>query len=429
MPSVVNIDVGRELRARSTPVCRPIDVGLLGCGNVGAAFAGLTERPHPSATAVRITGALVRDARRERPSLRGDALRTELAEPIFAANPDVIVELLGGTEPARTLVLDALHRRIPVVTANKSLLAAHGRELRDASAATFTPLLYEAAVMAGVPFLGTFARRPHAAHLSSIVGIANGTSNYVLTRATADRIGIDKALADAQRLGLAEPDPSNDVDGIDAVEKLAVLLQHFAGADVAPRDIESRGIRHLSSAEIEQATSLEGVIKPVICADWSDGLNAFVGPAFVPADHLLASVDGAENTLVLGGPRGRIVFRGPGAGPDVTAATVLDDVLEAASSTQVPSQSPLRPIACAAPESEWFISLAGARLPRGLEIADLLSSYGVFIRRTGARRSADGLERVAALTWPSERPRLERALHALASAAVCRTVHFRALGA
>lgn len=429
MPSVVSIDVGRELRARSTPVCRPIDVGLLGCGNVGAAFAWLTEQPHPSAPAVRITGALVRDARRERPSLRGDALRTELADPIFATIPDVVVELLGGTEPARTLVLEALHRRIPVVTANKSLLAAHGRELRDASAATCTPLLYEAAVVAGVPFLGTFARRPHAAQLSSIVGIANGTSNYVLTRATADRVGIDQALADAQRLGLAEPDPSSDVDGIDALEKLAVLLQHFAGADVACRDIECRGIRHLSSAEIEQASSLEGAIKPVICADWSDGLSAFVGPAFVPAGHLLAAVDGAENAVVLGGARGRIVFRGPGAGPDVTAATVLDDVLEAATTTQVPTQSALRPTACTAPESEWFVSLAGSRLPGGLEIADLLASYGVFIRRTGAVRSTDGLERVAALTWACERLRLERALNALSAAAGCRTLHFRALGA
>lgn len=426
--SVVSFDVGRELRVRSTPACRPIEVGLLGCGNVGAAFAALTQEPHHTATQVQVNTALVRDARRDRPSLRGEALRTQLADEVFSGSPDVVVELLGGTEPARTLVLEALHRRIPVVTANKSLLAAHGRELRDAAAGALTPLLYEAAVIAGVPFLGTFARRPYAAEITSIVGIANGTSNYVLTRAAADRTGIDVALADAQRLGLAEPDPSNDVEGIDALEKLVVLLQHFASVDVSVAAVECRGIRSLTSAEIEQASALDGVIKPVIAADWSDGVRAFVGPTFVPRDHVLSPVDGAENAVVLGGSRGRIVFRGPGAGPAVTAATVLDDVLEAATGAPGAHPLPLKPVEVQASETEWFLSLAANRLPRGIEIADLLSSFGVFIRRTGQRRSSDGVERVAAIAWPCERPRLERALRALETAAACRSLCFRALG-
>ena len=429
MSSVVSFDIGRDLRARTSPVAPPIEVGLLGCGNVGGAFASLTERPHPSAPAVRVTAALVRDARRERPSLRGDALRTQQSESVFATAPDVVVELLGGIEPARTLVLEALDRRIPVVTANKSLLAAHGRELRDAAAATLTPLFYEAAVIAGVPFLGTFGRRPHAAQISSILGIANGTSNYVLTRAAADRIGIDAALATAQRLGLAEPDPTNDVEGFDAREKLVVLLQHFAGLDVAPADVEVRGIGALTAIEIAQASALGGTIKPVISADWSQGLRAFVGPAFVPADHVLAPVNDAENAVILGGPRGRIVLRGPGAGPDVTAATVLDDVLEAAHAGPQAHPASLAASPCDAPETEWFISLAAERLPRGLEIADLLSSFGVFIRRTGQRRSSDGVDRVAALTWPCERPRIERALRSLAAAADCRTVLLRTVEA
>ena len=428
MSSVVALDVARELRARRVPACRPIDVALLGCGNVGAAFAALTTRPHATAVPVEISTALVRDARRDRPGLWGGALRTSRADQVFAGTPDVVVELLGGTDPARSLVLEALQRQIPVVTANKSLLARHGQELREAAAATLTPLLYEAAVIAGVPFLGTFARRPYAAQISSLVGIANGTSNYVLTRAAVDRVGIDAALADAQRHGYAEPDPANDVDGIDAVEKLTVLLQHFAGTDIAPADIETRGLRTLTAAALEDAAALDGTIKPVIVADWSSTLSAFVGPAFVPDDHLLASVDGAENALVLAGTRGRIVFRGPGAGPDVTAATVLDDVFEAVAGGGPSSGGRLQRQPCETPETEWFVSLSAARLPRALDIADLLASHGVFIRRTGPRRSAHGIERVSALTWPATRPRLERALAALEAASGCRASAFRALG-
>ena len=428
MPSVVSVDVGRELRARTLPSCHPIDVVLLGCGNVGTAFAELASRSHGSAIAVEISTALVRDARRHRPALR-DALRTAIPEEVFAGSPDVIVELLGGTGPARSLVLEALDRHIPVVTANKSLLAAHGRELREAAAAAATPLLYEAAVIAGVPFLGTFARRPYAARISSILGIANGTSNYVLTRAANDRRDIAVALAEAQRRGLAEPDPTNDVDGIDAAEKLVVLLQHFAGVDLQVTDVERRGIREVTATDIDFAASLDGRIKPVIAADWSDPITAFVGPAFVPREHLLASVDDAENALVLGGRHGRIVFRGPGAGPEVTAATVLDDVGEAVEGRIERSHLGLRSEACVAPESEWFVTLAADRLPRGLETADLLASYGVFTRRTSSRRCSDGLERTAALTWPAERTRVERALAALRTACGCEARSFRALDA
>ena len=428
MSSVIAVDVGRELRARTFPTCRPIDVALLGCGNVGTAFAELAARSHRQALALQISTALVRDARRDRPALR-DALRIARPAEVFAGSPDVVVELLGGLEPARALVLEALQRRIPVVTANKSLLAAHGAELRDTAAATQTPLLYEAAVIAGVPFLGTFARRPYAARISSILGIANGTTNYVLTRAAADRCDVAEALAEAQRLGLAEPDPTNDVDGIDATEKLVVLLQHFAGADVRFTDVERRGIRQVTSTDIELAIALGGTIKPVVAADWSGDLTAFAGPAFVPSRHLLAAVDDAENALVLGGPHGRVVFRGPGAGPDVTAATVLDDVVEAVEGRGETAHVPLRKLSCGAPESEWFVSLEGSRLPRGIETADLLASFGVFVRQTAPRRSADGVERVAMLTWPADRCRVERALSALEAACACQARHIRALEA
>ena len=228
MTSAVALDPTRAPSPETTRASSTIHVGLLGCGNVGSAFAALTRGA--AHTTLRVTHALVRDCLRPRPALDPGALRVASGAAIFEPPPDVVVELLGGIEPARSLVLESLYRGIPVVTANKSLLAAHGAELREVATRTSTPLLYEAAVIAGVPFLGNFARRPHAADVNGLVGIANGTSNYILTRARDARCGIDAALAEARQRGYAEPDPSNDIDGIDAAEKLVVLLQHFAHA-------------------------------------------------------------------------------------------------------------------------------------------------------------------------------------------------------
>jgi homoserine dehydrogenase len=426
MSSVVSFDARRELRARAAVITPAIEITLLGCGTVGSALAALTRHPHPAAIPVRITAALVRDARRARPALPGDVLRTNDVGSILSSTPDVVVEVLGGTEPARTIVLAALERGIPVVTANKSLLAAHGRELRETAALTSTPLLYEAAVVAGVPFLGTFARRAYASQLTSVVGIANGTTNYILTRATADRVSIAAALLDAQRLGLAEPDPSKDVEGIDAAEKLTVLLQHFALADVRTQDIETEGITALGADDLERAAELGGTIKPVVAADWSNAISAFAGPAFVSHTHVLASVDSAENALLFEGGRGRLLFRGRGAGPEVTAATVLDDVQEAWRGGPQ-SLSALSAVRVSAPETEWLISVKADRLPRPADVADLLASHGVYLRRTGSKRTRGGVESIGALSWPASRGRVATALRALESAAGCTTSLIRAL--
>src|SRR5688572_20204210 len=203
-------------------------VALLGCGTVGGAFAALSRTAPAGNHPLQITAALVRDTQRPR-ALDLPPL-TEDARLILESEPDVLVELLGGTEPARALVLGALQKRIPVVTANKTLLAHHGAELRAAAQRTRTPLLYEAAVLAGVPFLGPFSGSRRASSVTALLGIVNGTSNFVLTRCADGTASIDEAVADAQRHGYAEPDPSDDVRGIDARDKLALLLQHFAQA-------------------------------------------------------------------------------------------------------------------------------------------------------------------------------------------------------
>ena len=400
----------------STCVAAPsLDVVLLGCGTVGGAFARLAGSERSSPVPLNILGALVRNRSRAR-TLPASRLFAE-ARPLLASNPGVVVELLGGTEPARSLILDALGRRIPVVTANKSVLARHGSELRAAAARSGTALLYEAAVMAGVPFLGTFARRNHAGAVSSFSGILNGTSNYILTRCAADGWTRTQSLADAQHRGYAEPDPHNDLAGVDAAEKLCVLLQHFAGRDVHPDAIATEGTHSLTTAQIEDARQVGGVIKPIVAADWTRRLEAFVGPAFVPAAHVLSRVDGVENALLLNGLHGRLLFQGPGAGPEVTAATVLGDVREIANGLASPINADLRSEPAAEPTTAWLVSLDAPRLPRLADVADLLASYGIFTRRVTDRTTRYGPDHQALLVFPIERERLDQGLRTLRGAA------------
>ena len=218
----------------------PIRIALLGVGQVGGALAGLLQEPALSRR-FNLSSGLVRDLARPRPHATGVPLTATLSQAL-GENPDVVVEVLGGLEPARTLILQAIERRIPVVTANKSLLAAHGDELLDAASTGGVPLRYEAAVLAGVPFLGTFANRSLARDITGVCGIVNGTTNFILSEMFEHRTDFATALAEAKRRGYAEPNPANDVNGVDAVEKLCVLLRHFGDWSVAPASISVEGI-------------------------------------------------------------------------------------------------------------------------------------------------------------------------------------------
>ena len=420
---VVMDDAADAARPDVHPASAP--VALLGCGQVGAALTRLLTHGHPGRR-MHITRALVRSVHRPQPLETPPPFTVDPAL-VFAPRPQVVVELLGGCEPARRLVLEALDRRVPVVTANKSLLARHGQELRGSARANGTPLLYEAAVLAGVPFLGTFARRPFAACATGFAGILNGTSNFVLTRCGTGAISLADALAEATRAGYAEPDPHNDIAGIDAAEKLVVLLQQFAGLDVAVEDLELAGIDDRMPASAQDAAELGGVIKPVVQADWSSGLQAVAGPAYVPAGHPLHDVNGAENAVILETSRGRLLFQGPGAGPAATAATVLDDVNEVLAGTCSAAGAALRGSRPEAPETGWLVSLSGPRLPKSVDVADHLASHGVFVRRSGDQRWHEGRQRQAFLTWPVEREQLDPALVLLAKAAGCACTSLRAL--
>ena len=307
-----------------------IRVALLGVGQVGGAVAALVCGSRTDGRFT-ISSGLVRDLHRARPQAAHLRLTANTRDALND-DPHVVIEALGGLEPARTLVVDALERGIPVVTANKSLLAVHGRELLELSTRVGVPLRYEAAVLAGVPFLGTFARRPLARRVTGLCGIVNGTTNFILSRMADRHVELEAALADAQRRGYAEPDPASDLNGTDAAEKLAVLLQHFGDWHVRPSAIEREGITDIREEDILAASGLCGTIKSIVYADWSrDELRTFCGPAFVPGVHPLARVNGVQNAVLLrNDDAGDLFFAGPGAGPGVTAATLLDDAAEIA---------------------------------------------------------------------------------------------------
>ena len=306
-------------------------VGLLGCGTIGrAVLAAIAEHPHLNFECI---GAFVRDAERVRPGV-DVPLVTDAACVIDAC--DVLVEALGGVEPARTWIVRALERRVPVVTANKTVIAMHGPELRELARRTGTPLLFEAAVVAGVPFVGAIARRPVLSGVSALTGILNGTSHFI-TAGIERGAEFADVLADAQARGYAEPDSTADVSGRDAAEKLTILL-HLCGASTARvDDLCRRGIETLSAHDLAAARALGGTIKPIAHAALDPafaghvgGGGSWVGPAFVPASHIFARFSGVTNALHLQwGSDEPVLFAGPGAGPAVTAATILDDIVEA----------------------------------------------------------------------------------------------------
>lgn len=426
--SIVTVDRTADLaRLAATRPSRAINVALLGFGCIGSAVARLAAR---SPGDIRLVGALVRHP--DRPRADAPPAPFELTrdpEALLSRRPDVVVEVLGNLEPARTIVSEALRRGIAVVTANKSLVAAHGDELLEISASTGAPLLYEASVLAGVPFLGAFSRRRHASAVTRLTGIVNGTSNFILTTMESAKVDCGRALAQAQQLGYAEPDPRNDIGGIDAGEKLVVLLRHFGFGNVAPHSIETCGIDQLRAIDFELARELGGALKPVVLAERHNGsIQAFIGPAFVPATARLSRVAGVENAIALRNDYGELFYSGPGAGPAPTAATILDDVIEAAATAvtrHVPAVDRTRTVV-EAPTTGWFVRITGAGVPAGYEVADLLGSHGVWVRRWSEAAEGRGAVR-GLLTFPCSRRRLERALEALKSGCLCDTFAIRDL--
>jgi homoserine dehydrogenase len=297
-----------------------IAVGLLGHGTVGAAFAALLSERGEQIEA--LTG--------RRPVLSGGVLTRSGGEfEQILARSQLIVELMGGIEPARTHVLAALRGGRHVITANKQLLSQHGDELLEAAAAGGVQLRFEAAVAGVVPVIRVLSESLAGAYVERIHGIVNGTTNFILTEMARAGLSYEEALAEAQRLGYAEADPSEDVGGKDAAAKMAILARLAFGASVSLADVRYEGIEHLQSDDLEYARELGLELKLIGTAERLDGgISVRVHPAFLHAGHPLASVAGPFNAVTVSSPAiTEITMSGPGAGGPQTASAVLGDLV------------------------------------------------------------------------------------------------------
>ena len=319
----------------SEPAKRPIAVAILGPGTVGSQVVRLLAE-HADDLAARvgtrleIVGVYVRDALVAREGIN-PALLTDDG-PELVARADVVIELMGGIEPAKTLILAALAGGASVVTANKALLAAHGPELFEAADAAGTDLYFEAAVAGAIPIVRPVRESLAGDQVERILGIVNGTTNYVLDEMTQRGLDYDVAVKQAQELGYAEADPTADVEGFDAAAKAAILASLAFHQRVALDDVYREGIGAITAADVIAARESGQVIKLLAIAEKSDGAVAVrVHPALVPATHPLAGVHGAFNAIfVEAAAAGQLMFYGAGAGGLPTASAVLGDVVSVA---------------------------------------------------------------------------------------------------
>lgn len=375
-----------------------IRVGVLGCGTVGASLIALVDRQNSTIRArtglsLEISRIAVRDLSRARPAgVDGAAFTTDAMAVATDPNIDVVVEVMGGISPARELILAALAAGKPVITANKALLAAHGSELFAAAEMAGVDLLFEASVAGGIPFIRPLRESLLAEPVVRVMGIMNGTTNYILTRMTEAGADYSEALAEAQALGYAEADPTADVEGHDAAAKIAIVASIAFGAEVTSADVQCEGISKVTADDIAFAKRHGYAIKLLAIAERfsdlnSDELSARVHPCLVPNSHPLAAVRDSFNAVfVQGDAVGDLMFYGRGAGGDPTASAVLGDLVDAAVNLQSGAHASLgsfAPMAIRVSDqlaAAWYLSLrVDDRSGVLAAIAGVFAEHGVSI--------------------------------------------------
>jgi len=349
------------------------NVGLLGHGTVGAAFHELFES---RAEAIEASTGM-------RPEISGVLTRSRGDFEDLLERSDLIVEVMGGLEPAREYMLRAMQAGKHVVTANKQVLSHHGEELYAAARESGVQLRFEAAVGGVVPVIRVIHETLAAAHIERVHGIVNGTTNFILTEMARTGASYEEALADAQRLGYAEADPSEDVNGKDAAAKMAILARLAFGAPVHIEDVPAEGIEQLTSDDIAYAKEFGLSLKLIGTAERVDGgISVRVFPAFLYGDHPLASVNGSFNAVTIESASiTEITLSGPGAGGPQTASAVLGDVISA----MIPPPTLMAPAVehriVKDVESAFYLHLEVADRPGVLaQIAEVLGLQGVSVK-------------------------------------------------
>ncbi len=310
-----------------------VKIGILGLGTVGTGTVQILLDPvgrHHLLQSVEIRRVGVRSIDKPRTVVPSELVTTDLDSIVCDPEIDIIVEVMGGIEPARSLMLKAIEHGKHIVTANKALIAKFGDEIFTAANQAGVYVMLEAAVGGGIPVIQPLKQSLGVNRIQRVTGIINGTTNYILTRMTVEGGEFADILADAQKLGYAEADPTADIDGLDAGDKIAILASLAFGGRIQRDDVYCEGIRKIGAADIAYADKLNFVIKLLAIAERVEGgaVSVRVHPTFVPKDRPLATVNGVYNAiLVEGDPLGEVMLFGPGAGAGATASAVVSDIL------------------------------------------------------------------------------------------------------
>jgi len=395
----------RETDAMAPARDERVRVGILGCGNVGAALVQLIHDnadvlQERAGVRIEVAKVVVRDLGRDRGlPLPAATFTTDAAAVVHDPDVDIVVEVMGGIEPARTLIADALAAGKPVVTANKELVATHGREVFEAAQRAGVDILFEASVGGGIPLIRPLRESLAGDRITRVIGIVNGTTNYILTKMTDEGASFADALAEAQRLGFAEADPTADVEGFDAAAKVAIIASIAFGAQVVASDVYREGITSLTAADIDAAADLGYVVKLLAVAEESGGEVAVrVHPAMVPARHPLAAVRDSFNAVFIEGEAvGELMLYGRGAGGGPTASAVLGDLVDAAKNVAEGRKGATIGTLVARPiravddiESQYYLELEVADQPGVLAaIATKFGEHRVSIRSMQQRDVGD----------------------------------------
>jgi len=376
-------------------------IGLLGRGTVGSAFVALLNQRADHVA--RLTG--------RRPVLTGVLTRREGSFEQVLSEADLVVELMGGIEPARKYVLEAMSAGRHVVTANKQLLSQHGEELWTVARRHEVQLRFEAAVAGVVPVIRVLQESLAGAHIERVHGIVNGTTNFILSEMARTGIGYGEALAEAQRLGYAEADPSDDVSGRDAAAKMAILARLAFDTPVHLEQVGYEGIEHITTDDLEYARELGLGLKLIGSAQRLEGgLSVRVHPAFLYAGHPLASVSGPFNAVTVESDAiTEVTMSGPGAGGPQTASAVLGDVVSAMTPSVRTPESGDRLTIIDDVSSAFYLHLEVADRPGVLaQIAQLLGLQGASIKSVVQKGLGDNA-RLVMVVHPVLESRLQAA--------------------
>ena len=366
-----------------------VRVGILGCGNVGTALVQLIHDnadvlQERAGVRIEVAKVVVRDLGRDRGlPLPAATFTTDAAAVVHDPDVDIVVEVMGGIEPARTLIADALAAGKPVVTANKELVATHGREVFEAAQRAGVDILFEASVGGGIPLIRPLRESLAGDRIKRVTGIVNGTTNYILTKMTDEGASFADALREAQRLGFAEADPTADVEGFDAAAKVAIIASIAFGAQVVASDVYREGITGITASDIESAADLGYVVKLLAVAEESDGQ--------------VAVRDSFNAVFIEGEAVGELMLYGRGAGGGPTASAVLGDLVDAAKNVAEGRKGATIGTLVARPiravddiESQYYLELEVADQPGVLAaIATKFGEHRVSIRSMQQRDVGD----------------------------------------